>query len=33
VRLEKENNNTLQEDVVRKEMNNVRIAFNILNGE
>jgi hypothetical protein len=33
VRLDKENNNTLFQDAVRKEMNNVRIAFKILNGE
>jgi hypothetical protein len=33
VRLDKENNNTIWKDVVRKEMNNVRIAFKILNGE
>jgi hypothetical protein len=32
VRLEKENNNTIWQDAVRKEMKNVRIAFNILNG-
>jgi hypothetical protein len=33
VRLDKENGNTLWQDVVRKEMNNVRISFKILNGE
>jgi hypothetical protein len=32
VRLDKENNNTLWQDAVRKEMKNVRIAFKILNG-
>jgi hypothetical protein len=31
VRLEKENNNTHWQDAVKKEMNNVRIAFKILN--
>jgi hypothetical protein len=31
--LDKENDNTLWQDVVRKEMNNARIAFKILNGE
>jgi hypothetical protein len=31
--LDKENDNTLWQDAVRKEMKNVRIAFNILNGE
>jgi hypothetical protein len=33
VRIDKENNNTLWQDAVRKEMKNVRIAFKILNGE
>jgi hypothetical protein len=33
VKLDKENNNTLWQDAVRKEMKNVRIAFKILNGE
>jgi hypothetical protein len=33
VRLGKENENTIWQDVVRKEMKNVRIAFKILNGE
>jgi hypothetical protein len=33
VRLDKESYNTLWQDAARKEMNNVRIAFNILNGE
>jgi hypothetical protein len=33
VRLDKENDNTLWQDAVRKEMNNVRIAFNILNDD
>jgi hypothetical protein len=33
VKLEKENNNTLWQDEVRKDMKNVRIAFKILNGE
>jgi hypothetical protein len=33
VKLDKENDNTLWQDAARKEMNNVRIAFNILNGE
>jgi hypothetical protein len=33
VRLDKENDNTLWKDAVRKEMKNVRIAFKILNGE
>jgi hypothetical protein len=33
VRLDKENDNTLWQDAVRKEMKNVRIAFKILNGE
>jgi hypothetical protein len=32
VRLDKENDNTLWQDAVRQEMNNVRIAFKILNG-
>jgi hypothetical protein len=31
--LDKENDNTLWQDAVRKEMKNVRIAFKILNGE
>jgi hypothetical protein len=31
--LDKENNNALWQDAVHKEMKNVRIAFNILNGE
>jgi hypothetical protein len=31
--LDKENDNTLWQDVVRKEMKNVRIAFQILNGD
>jgi hypothetical protein len=33
VRLDKENDNTLWQDAVRKEMKNVRISFKILNGE
>jgi hypothetical protein len=33
VRLDKENDNTLWQYAVRKEMNNFRIAFKILNGE
>jgi hypothetical protein len=33
VKLDKENDNTLWKDAVRKEMKNVRIAFKILNGE
>jgi hypothetical protein len=33
VRLDKENYNTLWQDEVRKEMNNVRVAFKIMNGE
>jgi hypothetical protein len=33
VRLDKENDNTLWQDAVRKAMKNVRIAFMILNGE
>jgi hypothetical protein len=32
VRLHKENDNTLLQDAVRKEMKNVRISFKILNG-
>jgi hypothetical protein len=31
--LDKENDNTLWKDAVRKEMNNFRIAYKILNGE
>jgi hypothetical protein len=33
VRLDKENDNTLWQDAVRKDMKNFRIAFKILNGE
>ena len=33
VRLDKENDNTLWQDAVRKEMKNVRIAFRIMNGD
>jgi hypothetical protein len=33
VRLDKENNTTMWKDAVHKETKNVRIAFNILNGE
>jgi hypothetical protein len=33
VRLDKENDNTIWKDMVRKEMKNVRIAFKIINGE
>jgi hypothetical protein len=33
LKLDKENDNTLWKDAVRKEMKNVRIAFKILNGE
>jgi hypothetical protein len=33
VKLDKENDNTLWQDAVRKEMKNVIIAFTILNGE
>jgi hypothetical protein len=32
VRLDKENDNTLWQDAVSKEMNNVIIAFKIING-
>jgi hypothetical protein len=32
VRLDKENDNTIWQDALRKEMKNVRIAFKILNG-
>jgi hypothetical protein len=33
VRLDKKNDNTLWQDAVSKEIKNIRIAFNILNGE
>jgi hypothetical protein len=33
VRLDKENDNTLWQDTVRKDMKNVRISFKIMNGE
>jgi hypothetical protein len=33
VKLDKENDNTLWQDAVRKEMKNFRIVFKILNGE
>jgi hypothetical protein len=33
VRLDKENDNTLWQDELRKEMNNVRIVFKIMNGD
>jgi hypothetical protein len=33
VKLDKENENTLFQDSVRKKMNNVIIAFKIINGE
>jgi hypothetical protein len=33
VRLDKDNDNTLCKDAARKEMKNVRIAFEIINGE
>jgi hypothetical protein len=33
VKLDKENDNTLRQDAVRKEMKNLRIAFKILDGE
>jgi hypothetical protein len=33
VKLDKENDNTLWKDAVRKEMKNARIAFKIPNGE
>jgi hypothetical protein len=33
VRLDKENDNTLWQDAVRKEMKNVRMSFKIINGE
>jgi hypothetical protein len=33
VRLDKENDNTLCQDAVRKDMKNFRIAFKILNGD
>jgi hypothetical protein len=33
MRLDKENDNTIWQDAVRKEMKNVIIAFKILNGE
>jgi hypothetical protein len=33
VRLDKENDNTIWQDAARKEMNNVRIGFKIINGE
>jgi hypothetical protein len=32
VKIDKENDNTLWQDAVRKEMKNVRIAFKIING-
>jgi hypothetical protein len=32
VRVDKENDNTLWQDAVRKEINNVQIVFKILNG-
>ena len=31
--LEKDNGNTYREDAILKEMNNLRVAFNILNGD
>jgi hypothetical protein len=33
VKLDEENGNTLWKDTIRKEMNNFRIAFKVLNGE
>jgi hypothetical protein len=33
VRLDKENDNTIWQDVVRKEMKNFQIAFKTLNGD
>jgi hypothetical protein len=33
VKLDEENGNTLWKDAIRKEMNNVRIAFKVMNGE
>jgi hypothetical protein len=33
VKLDEENDNTLWQDAIRKEMNNVRIEFKVLNGE
>jgi hypothetical protein len=33
VKLDEENGNTLCQDAIRKEMNNVRISFKVLNGE
>jgi hypothetical protein len=33
VKLDEENGNTLWQDAIRKEMNNVSIAFKVLNGE
>jgi hypothetical protein len=33
VKLDKENDNTIWQDAVRKEMKNVTIAFKIINGE
>jgi hypothetical protein len=31
--MDEENGNTLGQDAIRKEMNNVRIAFKVLNDE
>jgi hypothetical protein len=33
VKLDEENDNTLWQDAIRKDMNNVCIAFKVLNGE
>jgi hypothetical protein len=33
VELDEENGNTLWQDAIRKEMNNVHIAFKVLSGE
>jgi hypothetical protein len=33
VKLDEENGNTLWQDAIRKEMNNVRISFKVLNGD
>jgi hypothetical protein len=33
LKLDKENNNTMWKDAISKEMKNVRIVFNILNGD
>jgi hypothetical protein len=33
MKLDEENGNTLWQDAIRKELNNIRIAFKVLNGE